>query len=389
MPSSVRYSNPFRYGALALDESFADRDRELSELVSDARNGQDVVILAPRRYGKSSLVWRVAQQLTADDVIVARVDLMATPTKERFAGKLAETVFENVASVLERAREKALAPLRGLRVQPTIAVDPEDGSFRFRFAMSHEPEDIDATLERLLELPGELGGSRGRSVVLVLDEFQEVVGLDPKLPNLMRSVFQRQPEVAHVYLGSKRHVMEAIFNDANEPFWRSAKAMQLGPIAPGEFGPFIADRFRATGRAVDDAALSELLATTGGHPYATQELCYFLWERIEDGGLASAEDLREALAAVMRAEDARFTLLWDELAPGHKLLLEALAAEQPARPMTVAYRRRHQLSTQSAVQSSLRSLGDRELLSQADGEWSISEPFLAEWINGTVGGRGG
>lgn len=50
--------NPFRYGALALDEAFTDRERETAELKADALNGQDVVLFAPRRYGKSSLVWR-------------------------------------------------------------------------------------------------------------------------------------------------------------------------------------------------------------------------------------------------------------------------------------------------------------------------------------------
>ena len=55
--------NPFRYGALALDEAFTDRQSEISELKADVRNGQDVVIFAPRRYGKSSLVWRASQEL--------------------------------------------------------------------------------------------------------------------------------------------------------------------------------------------------------------------------------------------------------------------------------------------------------------------------------------
>jgi uncharacterized protein len=53
--------NPFRYGALALDRAFTDREAEIAGLKADIRNGQDVVIFAPRRYGKSSLVWRVGQ----------------------------------------------------------------------------------------------------------------------------------------------------------------------------------------------------------------------------------------------------------------------------------------------------------------------------------------
>ena len=40
-------TNPFRYGALALDEAFTDREAEISELKADVRNGQDVVIFAP------------------------------------------------------------------------------------------------------------------------------------------------------------------------------------------------------------------------------------------------------------------------------------------------------------------------------------------------------
>ncbi len=55
--------NPFRYGGLALDDAFADREPEVQELEFDVLNGQDVVIFAPRRYGKSSLVWKAMQRL--------------------------------------------------------------------------------------------------------------------------------------------------------------------------------------------------------------------------------------------------------------------------------------------------------------------------------------
>ena len=51
-------TNPFTYGALALDDAFTNRETELRDLVADMENGQDVVLYAPRRYGKSSLVIR-------------------------------------------------------------------------------------------------------------------------------------------------------------------------------------------------------------------------------------------------------------------------------------------------------------------------------------------
>ena len=82
--------NPFNFGDLALDEGFTDRERELRELAADIRNGQNVVVFAPRRYGKTSLVWRATQELVRrDEVLVAQVDLMRTATKEQLAAKLA------------------------------------------------------------------------------------------------------------------------------------------------------------------------------------------------------------------------------------------------------------------------------------------------------------
>jgi hypothetical protein len=378
MPRPVR-TNPFRYGALALDESFADREAEIRELVTDVRNGQDVVVVAPRRYGKSSLVWRVSQELVRERVLVAQVDLMTTPTKERLAEKLARSIHEDVASPLIRARER-LRVFQGLRITPIVTVDPGTGALSFSFKAGHAREDVDATLERLLELPGELAAERSRRVALVLDEFQEVVEIDRDLPKLMRAVFQAQPEVAHVYLGSRRHMMERIFNDENEPFWRSARTMQLGPIPPELFGAHITSRFEATGRRIASETVEAVLRLTRGHPYATQELCYFLWEATPGGQSATAARLEEALAAVLRAEHAHFSLIWENGPRTQRLVLEALAGE-PGRPLSAPYRARHGLPGPSSVQRALEKLVRDELVERdEDGTYGIAEPFLGEWI---------
>ena len=78
----------------------------------------------------------------------------------------------------------------------------------------------------------------------------------------MRSVFQEQPEVSHVYLGSKRHMMEQIFSNVNEPFWRSARQMELGVIPPPVFSEFIRTRFENTGRRIDEMVIELVLQTT-------------------------------------------------------------------------------------------------------------------------------
>src|SRR5829696_2818008 len=258
-------TNPFRYGALALDEAFTDREAEIAELRADVRNGQDVVVFAPRRYGKSSLVWRAAQELARDKVLVASVDLMTTPTPAKLAEKLARAIHDDIATPLLRARER-LRIFGDLKVTPTITVDAQTGAPSFSFAVTERREDIDSTIERLLELPGELGADRKRQVALVLDEFQEVMEIDPRLPRLMRAVFQQQPEVAHVYLGSKRHMLRRLFSDENEPFWRSAKQMEIGVIETAEFAPFIERQFERSGRFITAEAVAAILAITTGHP---------------------------------------------------------------------------------------------------------------------------
>src|SRR5438552_1390146 len=125
--------NPFRFGDLALDEAFTDRIQELDELRRDILNGQNVAIIAPRRYGKSSLLRRAAQQLGQSGVLVSEVDLMKTPTKEKLASKLAKTIHDDIASPLFRPKER-LRVFSTLRVNPVVTIDPRDATPSFSFA---------------------------------------------------------------------------------------------------------------------------------------------------------------------------------------------------------------------------------------------------------------
>jgi AAA+ ATPase superfamily predicted ATPase len=341
-------------------------------------NGQNVALIAPRRYGKSSLVKAALSELLAEGVLVVEVDLMTTPTKERFAAKLAKSIHDDVASAVFKAKER-LRIFTSLRIAPLMSVDTH-GSVSFSFAASRTEADIDDTIERLLELPAEIAADEGRRIVVSFDEFQEVTQIDSHLPALMRAVFQKQPDVAHVYAGSKRDMMRRLFNDENEPFYRSAKAMEIGPIAPSLFRAFVQAQFDRTDRRLDSEVVDGLLAVTGGHPYATQELAYALWEQVPEGFSATSTDFDEALLAVLRSENARFTLIWETSTRPQKLLLQALARE-PGRPFSNAYRVLHDLPPTSGVQRALRPLLDTELVRKDhDGLYELAEPFLREWI---------
>lgn len=344
-------------------------------------NGQDVLVYAPRRYGKSSLVLRAAQEAIVRGALVGYCDLMKTPTKERFAAALAKTLYSDIDSPVGQAFDRAARLFKNLRVKPIMEVSPDDGSLRFSFEAGRRKSDIDETIERLLEVPGELAAERGRRVVLILDEFQEIVELDPKLPNLMRAVFQTQPEVGHIYLGSKRHLLEKIFSDRNQPFWKSAKRLEIGLIPIDDFAAFIRSRFEQTEREIDEPALNRLMAAADGHPYGTQELAYFLWEAVPRGHFAREADVDTALGEVLRSEHNHFITLWDDAPRSQQLLLLALAEEPSPSVYSGAFHSRHELPANPTLQIALASLSKRDIVGKNElGEYCIIEPFFAEWL---------
>ncbi len=377
----MAHTNPFTFGALALDRSFTDRDLEIRELVRDMQNGQDVLVYAPRRYGKSSLVLRAAQRAIRKGILVGYCDLMRTPTKERFAAALAKTIYSDLETSAGQAVERATRLFRGLRITPIMEVDPIDGSLRFIFQGGRQRAAVDDTIEGLLALPGRIAAERKRRAVLVFDEFQEIVTLDRHYPNLMRAVFQEQPGVSHVYLGSKRHVLERIFDDENEPFWRSAKRLEIGRIAPVEFGRFVVRRFEETEKGIDDEALERVLEATSGHPYGTQELAYFLWEVVPTGHFARIRDVEAALEQVVRSEHNHFAKLWDDAPHAQRLVLLALA-DEPTRSLYAAeYAERHDLPAKPALQRAIGALVTKEVVARDESRvYQIVEPFFADWL---------
>lgn len=381
--------NPFHYGEVVTGTYFTDRKSELEELVADIHNGQNLVIISPRRYGKTSLVFQSLERLKQEGILVAYLDLFRTPTKDRFADHLAEAIYSGLVAPLERIWQRAIDVFQKLPIRPKITIN-QDGTPSFEFAAGVRERDIDRTIEGLLALPGQIARERRRRAALVIDEFQEVIGIDPHLPALMRAVFQLQGEVAHVFLGSRRHLMERVFTDENEPMYRLAKPMLLREIDVEDFALFIHERFAATGQMITDDAVQRILEVTAGHPHDTQELCYFTWAVAEaERKSATRELVEKALDRVIEAENARYTTLWEGLSRHRRLVLTALIAGGGKAVYSEEYRRQYRLGAASSVQRTLAYLVERELVEfSSDGTYSIPDVLLRAWIAHTVVRRG-
>jgi AAA+ ATPase superfamily predicted ATPase len=373
-------ANPFRYGGVARGAYFADRREELAGLIADVRGGQDVVVISPRRLGKTSLVDRAIEELRRRRAKVAYVDLFAVQTLPELAEALAKGIFDGLLSRRARLLERAQELASRLSLAPRITLG-DDGRPRFEFLVYEREEDVLPVIDELLATPGRVAAESSAPVVLVLDEFQQIAEVGGAFPARFRTVFQQQPEVAHVYLGSKRHLMTRLFMEKGEALYRSAKPLALGPIAPAEFGGFLRERFATGGVVAPDEALERILSLTGGLPYETQELCSFAWTRAVPSGLLDVEAIEQALEDVLDSESARYVTIWDELSSSQRKLLRALALE-PGTVFAEAYRRRHRLGSASTVQRALEALDRRELVEPRvpDGGYLVSDLFLRLWL---------
>jgi hypothetical protein len=156
--------------------------------------------------------------------------------------------------------------------------------------------------------------------------------------------------------------------------------MDLGPIAEPLFASFVDDRFAQTGREIDGAAAAWLVAITNGHPYATQELAYFTWELVPEGGTAHTGDVDSALLTVLRSEHNNLARIWELATRNERLVLLALSTG-PLSLYAEETRNRFGLPAPTFVQRAVRALVREDVVEkEAGGRYRIAEPFLAEWV---------
>jgi hypothetical protein len=209
-----------------------------------------------------------------------------------------------------------------------------------------------------------------------------VLSIDPHLPGRMRAIFQHQRDVSHVYLGSKYHLMNHVFNDINQPFYKSARHLPLEPIEPEAFMSFIRERFHATRKPITDEVIVRILEITACHPNDTQELCHFTWaEAHARGSEPTLETIAQAFSQIIAAENARYTFIWDELPASQRMLLMALAKD-PGTVFAEGYRRAHGLGAPTTVQRGLQRLKERELIElRAGGGYHVPDVYFRAWLN--------
>ena len=349
-------------------------------LERELRGGQNVLIEAPRRFGKTSLILEVKRRLEAEEIPVAYLDCMLVPSRARLADRLASAYLQAFKSPAERAEDWVLQHLRAFRIRPTLSFD-DRGHTQLTFeAGSAGAPNLDALLEQLFSEPEAIARERKGRLVVILDEFQDLMELGPTLLRLLRAVIQQQQHVSYAFLGSRQALLRKAVHERSAPLLKIARPYPLGPLPKEEFAAFLTARFEGSGRPVPRPAVEALIDFTRGHPNDTQEAAHFLWE-VARLPLSADELVSTAIDRVLDAEAAQMTVLWHDSAPAQRNLLTALVEWGGRNIYSEAYRRHANLGPATTVQRAVQTLLERELVDlDATGAYLIKERFFEEWI---------
>lgn len=243
--------------------------------------GESLVISAPRRTGKTSVVREVLRRLAASGWLTAFVDLMRTPTEPRLAEDLTNAVLQNETGLkrtLERCRGAAAAggsapPAPGGAGRLT---SPAAAGHIHLSTKTHERLEVALSyagsmpdLQDALEVGNALAERLRRRICVVFDEFQQAPAIRKDAYALMRSVFQHHQRAVYLFLGSHAGLLEQQFTRANAPFFKFAIVRPLPQLAPSDWVPYLVRKYVQIGRPVDEAFALALAQRTGGHPYCT------------------------------------------------------------------------------------------------------------------------
>ena len=371
--------NPFRFGPVVTGEDFADRGKELAELRRELRGGQHLFLLSPRRFGKTSLIFAALEALRRDGLLVAYVDAFRATTPLQLLELLASAVLRGAESKPERLFRLATELLGRMQVQ--VGTDPT-GSPTVSFGVGSAARDRLALQEQVLELPERLAAKRGKQLVVVFDEFQEIQRFPGGgMEKALRSHFQTHRRVSYLFAGSKESALRDMASRERSPFYKFGRLMPLGIIPAAEFAPYLRARFRSGRLRVTDEIIEAILAAADDVPYNVQRLCHELWAACAGSSDRLIErDIGEAIARIVAQDAPHYSALWDRLSLHQRQVLQAIGQGGGRNVFAASYLAAHRLGSHSSMQTSLRLLVKEQVLAKTHGEYRFVDPFLREWV---------
>lgn len=364
--------NPFRYSEPLPVEDLLDRDQEADELLRRADEGNNSRLVAPRRYGKTSLLRRVMHDAETEGWATVYVDFFGVLT----LADIAQRIERAYAEQLDGRLASWFAGMRRL-LRPTFRAG--GGPVPAGVEVSLDPQAEPPLLDRLA-LPRRLHERHGTRTLVVFDEFQDMLMATERVDAVIRSEIQHHGDAAsYVFAGSHVGMMRELFADRRRAFYGQAAPVELAPLPACEVAGYIAARFGRTDRD-PGAALDPLIALTQGHPQRTMLLAHALWEHTPPGATANEETWQAAYERAMTQVRDELRAVWTALPTGQRRALTSVAENADA---LYTADRRHGGSRGGAVRAAAQALVDRGEIAPdptAPTGYRLTDPLLAAWI---------
>jgi len=368
--------NPFHYGEIVAGADFADRENELKTMVSELSGPSRLFMVSPRRYGKTSLMMRVLEEIKSKGGLTVYVDLFRASSLDELADLYAKSIFASVEGGIEKAIRmvKELIP----SLSPEVSLDQE-GKPTLSFGLKHGREK---NLEEMFDLPERIAQKRGQRMVVALDEFQEITDLGGiRIEKTLRSYIQNHHSTSYLFAGSKRHILTEMVTDRARAFYNMGKLMTLDKIPEDLFGAYILEKFQRTGYQTDTSTVMAILHETDNVPNNVQMLCHELWELCRDQKTVGEKNIREGVESLVKTRSALYSAVWDCLSLHQRRFLKAVAIEGGVQsPNASHFISRHHLGAPATVQRSIQRLIERDILDKQEQGLVFTDVFLKEWI---------
>ncbi len=367
--------NPFSFGTVVKEPYFFDRKEETARIVEVLGGGNNLVLYAPRRYGKTSLVIKAMEKLAAQGFVCIYFDFMTVYSRESFIDAYARVVVKSQGN-LGKAVEALSRAVKGIRPKLSFGADgtPE-------FSLDYDTgAPSDTSLEEVIDLPEKLIGGKKRCIV-VMDEFQDIEKLNgDNFERLLRSRIQHHAGVNYLFLGSRTHILNDMFTNKNRAFYNSSASMVLGPLPKKETTAFLIERFAAGGIVLDEPAALKVIEEAADVPYYIQFLASEIWQYcVNRTKKVTGEIIAACTGRVLDLKGDYYFELFDRQTAYQKKLLRALAVDS-SNVFSADYAGRFRLSAVSTTQKALNGLIHSGIIEKNQAVYTFTDPFFRRYV---------
>ena len=367
----------FVYGVAVSDYNFIGRERETKRLLDNFKGGINVILMSPRRLGKTSLVKHVCNKLDNKDIITVYLDIFGCKSEYDFYNKLTAEVLKQTASKSELWFEEAKEFL--YRLTPKISFSPEPNS-DFSISLGITPKTH--TPEEVLQMAETIAIKRKKRIVICIDEFQQIgeMANSKQIQARLRTVWQHQKHVSYCLFGSKHHLMSSIFLHRSMPFFQFGDTISLNKIATEDWVEYIVSHFADGKRTISRELAEEICKFTENYSAYVQQLAWLVFTLKEEGETVTENDVKQAENDLLATNDILFMQMIEPLSEFQLNFLRAIASGIKKDFGLSEVREEYNLGSYSNITRLKTALLERDLIEKQNTELVITDPIFAKWL---------